>query len=110
MLALNACPCPQSEQQDLDFFSPRPVPGPHSSPEGPVLPPSVPTTSSPFAAPGLPASVPAPGAACLFSTELDPALAVKMEPPALGCQGVAPGDTALHHLDTLDQLLEEAKV
>ncbi|XP_040845620.1 ADP-ribosylation factor-binding protein GGA3 isoform X1 [Ochotona curzoniae] len=100
----------QSEQQDLDFFSPRPVPGPHSSPEGPVLPPSVPTTSSPFAASGLPASVPAPGAACLFSTELDPALAVKMEPPALGCQGVAPGDTALHHLDTLDQLLEEAKV
>nr|XP_002722989.1 ADP-ribosylation factor-binding protein GGA3 [Oryctolagus cuniculus] len=101
----------QSERCDLDFFSPRPATGACCSPEGPLLQPSVPTASSPFPAPVVPARAPTPSAGSfLFATGLDPALALKAEPQAPEYQGVAPRDSALHHLDALDQLLEEAKV
>lgn len=106
------------EQSDLDFFSPRPGTTACGASDAPLLQPSAPSLSSsqaplpsPFPAPVVPASVPAPSAGSfLFSTGVAPALAPKVEPAVPGHHGLALGDSVLHHLDALDQLLEEAKV
>ncbi|XP_058284138.1 ADP-ribosylation factor-binding protein GGA3 isoform X2 [Hylobates moloch] len=107
----------QREQSDLDFFSPRPGTTACGASDAPLLQPSAPSSSSsqaplppPFPAPVVPASVPAPSAGSFFSTGVAPALAPKVEPAVPGHHGLALGDSALHHLDALDQLLEEAKV
>uniref|UniRef100_A0A8C5UUE5 Golgi associated, gamma adaptin ear containing, ARF binding protein 3 n=1 Tax=Microcebus murinus TaxID=30608 RepID=A0A8C5UUE5_MICMU len=108
----------QSEQSNLDFFSPTPGPAACSSSDAPLLQPSAPSSGNsqapllpPFPAPVVPASVPAPGVGSfLFSTGLAPALAPKAEPAVPDHHSSALGDTTLHHLDALDQLLEEAKV
>lgn len=101
---------PQSERSDLDFFSPKPGPGACSPTDGPLLQPSVAPAGSSQALVA-PAGVPAPKASpFLFSTGLAPALAPKAEPIAPGHRGSALGDSTLHQLDVLDQLLEEAKV
>ncbi|XP_055097126.1 ADP-ribosylation factor-binding protein GGA3 isoform X5 [Symphalangus syndactylus] len=107
----------QREQSDLDFFSPRPGTTACGASNAPLLQPSAPSSSSsqaplppPFPAPVVPASVPAPSAGSFFSTGVAPALAPKVEPAVPGHHGLALGDSALHHLDALDQLLEEAKV
>ncbi|EAW89254.1 golgi associated, gamma adaptin ear containing, ARF binding protein 3, isoform CRA_c [Homo sapiens] len=108
----------QREQSDLDFFSPRPGTAACGASDAPLLQPSAPSSSSsqaplppPFPAPVVPASVPAPSAgSSLFSTGVAPALAPKVEPAVPGHHGLALGNSALHHLDALDQLLEEAKV
>nr|XP_011718111.1 ADP-ribosylation factor-binding protein GGA3 isoform X1 [Macaca nemestrina] len=108
----------QREQSDLDFFSPRPGTTACGASDAPLLQPSAPSSSSsqaplpsPFPAPVVPASVPAPSAGSfLFSTGVAPALAPKVEPAVPGHHGLALGDSVLHHLDALDQLLEEAKV
>uniref|UniRef100_A0A2I3MIM4 Golgi associated, gamma adaptin ear containing, ARF binding protein 3 n=1 Tax=Papio anubis TaxID=9555 RepID=A0A2I3MIM4_PAPAN len=108
----------QREQSDLDFFSPRPGTAACGASDAPLLQPSAPSSSSsqaplppPFPAPVVPASVPAPSAGSfLFSTGVAPALAPKVEPAVPGHHGLALGDSMLHHLDALDQLLEEAKV
>lgn len=100
---------PQSERSDLDFFSPKPGPGACSPTDGPLLQPSVAPIGS-SQAPVAPAGVPAPTASpFLFSTGLAPALAPKAEPIAPGHRGSTLGDSTLHQLDALDQLLEEAK-
>ncbi|XP_008564289.1 PREDICTED: ADP-ribosylation factor-binding protein GGA3 [Galeopterus variegatus] len=99
----------QSEQADLDFF---PKPGtaascssaPTSSNSQAPLPP-------PFPASVVPASIPAPCVGSLsFSTGLASAVAPEAGPAAPGYHGSALGGSTLHHLDALDQLLEEAKV
>ncbi|KAJ1072080.1 hypothetical protein K5549_013947 [Capra hircus] len=103
-------PLLQSERSDLDFFSPKPGPGACSPTDGPLLQPSVAPAGSSQALVA-PAGVPAPKASpFLFSTGLAPALAPKAEPIAPGHRGSALGDSTLHQLDVLDQLLEEAKV
>lgn len=101
---------PQSEQSDLDFFSSKPGPGVCSPTDGPLLQPSVAPAGSPQA-PVVPAGVPAPKAGpFLFSTGLAPAPAPKAKPITPGYHGSALGDSTLHQLDVLDQLLQEAKV
>uniref|UniRef100_A0A8D2INP4 Golgi associated, gamma adaptin ear containing, ARF binding protein 3 n=1 Tax=Urocitellus parryii TaxID=9999 RepID=A0A8D2INP4_UROPR len=108
----------QNEQSNLDFFCPRPEPAVCSSSDGTLLPSSAPASSTsqaplprPFPAPMVPSSVPAPSAASfMFSSGLTPALTPKAEPVAPESHGSALGDSTLHHLDALDQLLEEAKV
>uniref|UniRef100_A0A8C5ZB85 Golgi associated, gamma adaptin ear containing, ARF binding protein 3 n=1 Tax=Marmota marmota marmota TaxID=9994 RepID=A0A8C5ZB85_MARMA len=108
----------QNEQSNLDFFCPRPGPAVCSSSDGTLLPSSAPASSTsqaslprPFPAPMVPSSVPAPSAASfMFSSGLTPALTPKAEPVAPESHGSALGDSTLHHLDALDQLLEEAKV
>ncbi|KAB0367714.1 hypothetical protein FD755_021038 [Muntiacus reevesi] len=103
-------PLLQSEQSDLDFFSPKPGPGACSPTDGPLLQPSVAPAGSPQA-PVAPAGVPAPKAGpFLFSTGLAPAPAPKAKPITPGYHGSALGDSTLHQLDVLDQLLQEAKV
>ncbi|XP_036125343.1 ADP-ribosylation factor-binding protein GGA3 isoform X2 [Molossus molossus] len=106
----------QNEQSDLDFFSPKPGTAACSPTDGPVLQPSAtPADNSqtplppPFPAPVVLASVSAPKAGFLFPTGLAPASAPKAEPSAPGYHGSALGDSTLHQLDALDQLLEEAK-
>ncbi|XP_055431090.1 ADP-ribosylation factor-binding protein GGA3 isoform X1 [Bubalus kerabau] len=102
-------PLLQSERSDLDFFSPKPGPGACSPTDGPLLQPSVAPVGS-SQAPVAPAGVPAPTASpFLFSTGLAPALAPKAEPIAPGHRGSTLGNSTLHQLDALDQLLEEAK-
>ncbi|XP_017391222.1 ADP-ribosylation factor-binding protein GGA3 isoform X3 [Cebus imitator] len=104
----------QREQSDLAFFSPRPGTAACGTSDTPLLQPSAPSSSSsqaplppPFPAPVVPASVPAPSVGSfLFSTGVAP----KVEPTVPGHHGLALGDSTLHHLDALDQLLEEAKV
>ena len=101
---------PQSEQSDLDFFSSKPGPGACSPADGPLLQPSVAPAGSPQA-PVVPAGVPALKASpFLFSTGLAPAPAPKAKPITPGYHGSALGDSTLHQLDVLDQLLQEAKV
>ena len=101
---------PQSEQSDLDFFSSKPGPGACSPADGPLLQPSVAPAGSPQA-PVVPAGVPALKAGpFLFSTGLAPAPAPKAKPITPGYHGSALGDSTLHQLDVLDQLLQEAKV
>uniref|UniRef100_I3MPB7 Golgi associated, gamma adaptin ear containing, ARF binding protein 3 n=1 Tax=Ictidomys tridecemlineatus TaxID=43179 RepID=I3MPB7_ICTTR len=108
----------QNEQSNLDFFCPRPGPAVCSSSDGTLLPSSAPASSTsqaplprPFPAPMVPSSVPAPSAASfMFSSGLTPALTPKAEPVAPESHCSALGDSTLHHLDALDQLLEEAKV
>uniref|UniRef100_A0A8C0XDN3 ADP-ribosylation factor-binding protein GGA3 n=1 Tax=Castor canadensis TaxID=51338 RepID=A0A8C0XDN3_CASCN len=99
----------QSEQSDLDFFFPTPGPAacspspPSSSSQAPLLPS--------FPAPTGPASAPAPSTSTfMFSSGFAPAMVPKAEPAAPEYHGSGLGDTTLHHLDALDQLLEEAKV
>ncbi|XP_034497031.1 ADP-ribosylation factor-binding protein GGA3 isoform X2 [Ailuropoda melanoleuca] len=107
----------QNEQSDLDFCSPKPGSAACSPSDGPLVPPSAPSAGSsqaplpsPFPAPVLPASVPAPQAGSfLFPTGLAPASAPKTESTALGYHGSALGDSTLHQLDALDQLLEETR-
>ncbi|XP_057570889.1 ADP-ribosylation factor-binding protein GGA3 isoform X2 [Hippopotamus amphibius kiboko] len=99
----------QNERSNLDFFSPKPGTGACSLSDGPLLQPSAAPTGN-SQAPVVPASVPAPKAGSfLFSTGLAPASAPKAEPTAPGYHGSALGDSTLHQLDALDQLLEEAK-
>ncbi|XP_061000826.1 ADP-ribosylation factor-binding protein GGA3 isoform X4 [Dama dama] len=100
----------QSEQSDLDFFSSKPGPGVCSPTDGPLLQPSVAPAGSPQAL-VVPVGVPAPKAGpFLFSTGLAPAPAPDAKPITPGCHGSALGDSTLHQLDVLDQLLQEAKV
>ncbi|XP_008071515.1 ADP-ribosylation factor-binding protein GGA3 [Carlito syrichta] len=107
----------QSEQSDLDFFNPKPGPTACSASDASLLQLSAPSLGSSqaplppsFPAPVVPASVPAPGAGSLFSTGPASALAPKTESAVPGHQGSLLGDSTPHHLDALDQLLEEAKV
>ncbi|XP_016067900.1 PREDICTED: ADP-ribosylation factor-binding protein GGA3 isoform X5 [Miniopterus natalensis] len=106
----------QNEQSDLDFFSPKPGTAACSPTDRPVLQPSAtPAGNSqaplppPFPAPVVPASVSAPKAGFLFPTGLAPASVPKAEPTGPGYHGSALGDSTLHQLDALDQLLEDAK-
>ncbi|XP_066090098.1 ADP-ribosylation factor-binding protein GGA3 isoform X2 [Saccopteryx bilineata] len=107
----------QNEQSDLDFFSPKPGTAACSPSDGPVLQPSAtPAGNSqaplpfPFPAPVVPISVSAPKAGFLFPTGLAPALALasapQAEPAVLENHGLALGDSTVHQLDALDQLLE----
>ncbi|XP_049714917.1 ADP-ribosylation factor-binding protein GGA3 isoform X3 [Elephas maximus indicus] len=99
----------ENQQPELDFFSPKP---------GPAFQPAAPPTSSsqapplpPFPAPIIPASVPAPSpGSFLFSTGLATAPGPKAELATPGYHGSALCDSTPHHLDALDQLLEEARV
>uniref|UniRef100_A0A8D2AWZ8 Golgi associated, gamma adaptin ear containing, ARF binding protein 3 n=1 Tax=Sciurus vulgaris TaxID=55149 RepID=A0A8D2AWZ8_SCIVU len=108
----------QNEQPNLDFFCPRPGPAVCCSSDGTLLLSSAPASSTsqaplppPFPSPMVPASVPAPSAGSfMFSSGLTLALTPKVEPVAPESHGSALGDSTLHHLDALDQLLEEAKV
>ncbi|KAM9210307.1 ADP-ribosylation factor-binding protein GGA3 isoform 1-T1 [Dugong dugon] len=107
----------QNEQADLDFFGPKLGPASHSSADGSPFQPAAPPAStsqapplSPFPAPTVPASVPAPSPGSLFSTGLGTAPGPKAELATPGYHGSALGDSAPHHLDALDQLLEEARV
>uniref|UniRef100_A0A8C6DN15 Golgi associated, gamma adaptin ear containing, ARF binding protein 3 n=1 Tax=Moschus moschiferus TaxID=68415 RepID=A0A8C6DN15_MOSMO len=102
-------PLLQNERSDLDFFGPKTGLGACSPADGPLLQPSVAPAGS-CQAPVVPAGVPAPKASpFLFSTGLVPAPAPKAEPIAPGYHGSALGDSTLHQLDALDQLLEDAK-
>nr|XP_023412669.1 ADP-ribosylation factor-binding protein GGA3 isoform X3 [Loxodonta africana] len=99
----------ENQQPELDFFSPKPGPAfqpaapPASSSQAPLLPP--------FPAPIVPASVPAPSpGSFLFSTGLATAPGPKAELATPGYHGSALCDSTPHHLDALDQLLEEARV
>ncbi|XP_069338933.1 ADP-ribosylation factor-binding protein GGA3 isoform X1 [Eulemur rufifrons] len=104
----------QSEQSNLDFFSPKPGPAACSASEASLLQPSALSSGNsqapllpPFPAPVVPASVPASSVGSfLFCTGLAP----KAEPAVPDQHSSALGDSTLHHLDALDQLLEEAKV
>ncbi|KAM8784853.1 ADP-ribosylation factor-binding protein GGA3 isoform 3-T3 [Rhynchonycteris naso] len=107
----------QNEQSDLDFFSPKPGTAACSPSDGPVLQPSAAPAGnsqvllpSPFPAPVVPVSVSAPKAGFLFPSGLAPALALasapQAEPAVPGNHGLALGDSTLHQLDALDQLLE----
>ncbi|KAI5931466.1 ADP-ribosylation factor-binding protein GGA3 [Manis javanica] len=106
----------EDKQSDVEFCGPSP--GAASSPsEGLLLQPSTPAPGNsqaplppPRPAPVVPASVPAPKAGFLLPTGLSPASAPKADPTALGYHNSALGDSALHQLDSLDQLLEEARV
>uniref|UniRef100_A0A2K6H018 Golgi associated, gamma adaptin ear containing, ARF binding protein 3 n=1 Tax=Propithecus coquereli TaxID=379532 RepID=A0A2K6H018_PROCO len=108
----------QSEHSNLDFFSPKPGPAACSASDASLLQPSAPSSGNsqapllpPFPAPVVPASVPAPTmGSFLFSTGPAPALTPKAEPAVPDHHSSALGDSTLHHLDALDQLLEEAKV
>ncbi|XP_001496096.1 ADP-ribosylation factor-binding protein GGA3 isoform X4 [Equus przewalskii] len=108
----------QNEQSDLDFFGPKPGTAACSPSDGPLLQPSAaPAGNSQaplppsFPAPVVPASVPAPKAGSFFfPTGLAPASAPKAEATVPGHHASALGDSTLHQLDALDQLLEEAKV
>ncbi|XP_006912291.1 ADP-ribosylation factor-binding protein GGA3 isoform X1 [Pteropus alecto] len=98
----------QNEQPDLDFFSPKLGTAGCSPSDGPDLPSSAaPTGNSqaplppPFPVPVVPAS-----ASVLFPTGLAPASAPKAEPTVPGYHHSALGDSTLHQLDALDQLLE----
>uniref|UniRef100_A0A8C5NWQ9 Golgi associated, gamma adaptin ear containing, ARF binding protein 3 n=1 Tax=Jaculus jaculus TaxID=51337 RepID=A0A8C5NWQ9_JACJA len=103
----------QSEPSDLDFFSSKPGPAACCPSEGPLLPAAATVLSTPQAAsphpfpvPVAPASAPAPSTASfMLSSGLAPALASKVE-----CLSSGLGDSTLHQLDALDQLLEETKV
>nr|XP_021491234.1 ADP-ribosylation factor-binding protein GGA3 isoform X3 [Meriones unguiculatus] len=103
---------------DLDFFSPRPVPAACCPSDGSLLPPPVSTSSmsqaplpAPFPAPVVPASAPAPSpGSFMFSSGPASASVPKAEPAAPEYHSSALGDSTSHHLDALDQLLEEAKV
>uniref|UniRef100_A0A4X1V2Q2 ADP-ribosylation factor-binding protein GGA3 n=1 Tax=Sus scrofa TaxID=9823 RepID=A0A4X1V2Q2_PIG len=100
----------QNQQSDLDFFSSKPGLGARSPSDGPLLQPSAAPTGN-SQAPGAAASVPASSAGpFLFSAGLAPTAAPKAEPTAPGHQGSALGNSTLHQLDALDQLLEEAKM
>ncbi|XP_006145887.1 ADP-ribosylation factor-binding protein GGA3 isoform X1 [Tupaia chinensis] len=106
----------QGEPSDLDFFGAKSVATTGFCSEGPLLQPPVPPLSTsqtpllpPFPAPRVPANVPAPSAGSLFSAGLASALTPKAEPTVPGNCGSVSGDSTLHHLDTLDQLLQEAK-
>ncbi|XP_014644732.1 PREDICTED: ADP-ribosylation factor-binding protein GGA3 isoform X2 [Ceratotherium simum simum] len=107
----------QNQQSDLDFFGPKPGTAACSPSDGPLFQPSAPPAGSsqaplppPCPAPVVPASVPAPKAGSfLLSAGLAPSSAPKAEPTAPGYHGSALGDSTLHQLDALDQLLEEAK-
>ncbi|XP_004463913.1 ADP-ribosylation factor-binding protein GGA3 isoform X1 [Dasypus novemcinctus] len=107
----------QSEQSGLDFFSSTPAPAACGPAGSPLLQSSAPPSSAsrpplphPFPVPAIPASVPTPNAAAsLFATGLTTASATEAEPAVPGHHGSALGDSALHRLDALDQLLEEAK-
>ncbi|ELK12374.1 ADP-ribosylation factor-binding protein GGA3 [Pteropus alecto] len=97
-----------NEQPDLDFFSPKLGTAGCSPSDGPDLPSSAaPTGNSqaplppPFPVPVVPAS-----ASVLFPTGLAPASAPKAEPTVPGYHHSALGDSTLHQLDALDQLLE----
>ncbi|XP_004693548.1 PREDICTED: ADP-ribosylation factor-binding protein GGA3 [Condylura cristata] len=99
----------QNEQSDLDFFGA----AAYSPSNRPLLQPSTPSSGatqaplpSPFPAPALLASAPAPNAGSLFPTGL---AAAKAEPTAPGYHSSALGNSSLHQLDALDQLLGEAK-
>nr|XP_058904054.1 ADP-ribosylation factor-binding protein GGA3 isoform X1 [Kogia breviceps] len=99
----------QDERSSLDFFSPKPATDACSLSDGPLLQPSAAPAGN-SQAPVVPASVPAPLAGSFsFSTGPAPASAPKAEPAAPGHHGSALGDSTLHQLDALDQLLEEAK-
>uniref|UniRef100_A0A9L0I5N5 Golgi associated, gamma adaptin ear containing, ARF binding protein 3 n=1 Tax=Equus asinus TaxID=9793 RepID=A0A9L0I5N5_EQUAS len=107
----------QNEQSDLDFFGPKPGTAACSPSDGPLLQPSAaPAGNSQaplppsFPAPVVPASVPAPKAGSFFPTGLAPASAPKAEATVPGHHASALGNSTLHQLDALDQLLEEAKV
>lgn len=107
----------QNEQSDLDFFSPKPKTATCSPSDRPDLQPSATLTGSTqaplpsrFQAPVVPASVSAPKAGILFPNGLAPASASNVQPTAPVYHGSALGDSTLHQLDALDQLLEEAKV
>ncbi|XP_012893479.1 PREDICTED: ADP-ribosylation factor-binding protein GGA3 isoform X2 [Dipodomys ordii] len=108
----------QGEQSDLDFFRPRLGPSACCPSDGPLLPPSAPASSTSqappppaFPAPVVSVGIPVPSAGSfMFSSGLTPALAPKTEPTAAEHHSSGLGDTTLHHLDGLDQLLEEAKV
>lgn len=101
-------PLYQNEQSDLDFFSPKLGTAGCSPSDGPDLPSSAaPTGNSqaplppPFPVPVVPAS-----ASVLFPTGLAPASAPKAEPTVPGYHHSALGDSTLHQLDALDQLLD----
>ncbi|XP_069849140.1 ADP-ribosylation factor-binding protein GGA3 isoform X4 [Dipodomys merriami] len=108
----------QGEQSDLDFFRPRLGPPACCPSDGPQLPPSAPPSSTSqappppaFPAPVVSVGIPVPSAGSfMFSSGLTPALAPKTEPTAAEHHSSGLGDTTLHHLDGLDQFLEEAKV
>ncbi|XP_012658614.1 ADP-ribosylation factor-binding protein GGA3 [Otolemur garnettii] len=107
----------QSEQSNLDFFSPEPGPAAGSTPDAPLLQPSAASSGNsqaplppPLPAPVVLASISAPSVGSLFSTGLAPALTPKPDPAVPGSHSSVMSDSTLHHLDTLDQLLEEAKV
>uniref|UniRef100_A0A8D1P898 MIF4G domain containing n=1 Tax=Sus scrofa TaxID=9823 RepID=A0A8D1P898_PIG len=100
----------QNQQSDLDFFSSKPGLGARSPSDGPLLQPSAAPTGN-SQAPGAAASVPASSAGpFLFSAGLAPTAAPKAEPTAPRHHGSALGNSTLHQLDALDQLLEEAKM
>ncbi|XP_053426913.1 ADP-ribosylation factor-binding protein GGA3 isoform X2 [Nycticebus coucang] len=107
----------QSEQSSLDFFSPEPGPAAGSIPDAPLLQPSAAASGNsqaplppPLPVPVVLASISVPSVGSLFSTGLAQALAPKPDPAVPGSHSSALGDSTLHHLDTLDQLLEETKV
>lgn len=100
-------PLYQNEQSDLDFFSPKLGTAGCSPSDGPDPSSAAPTGNSqaplppPFPVPVVPAS-----ASVLFPTGLAPASAPKAEPTVPGYHHSALGDSTLHQLDALDQLLE----
>lgn len=103
----------QNEQSDLDFGGPKPGSAATSPSDGPLLPPSAPSTGSShapllpsFPAPAVLASVPAPKPGSFL---LPTGPAPKAEPTALGYHGSALGDSTPHQLDALDHLLEETR-
>ncbi|KAM8945034.1 ADP-ribosylation factor-binding protein GGA3 isoform 2-T2 [Lycaon pictus] len=107
----------QNEQSDLEFCGPKPGSAACSPSDGLLVPPSASSTGSsqaplpsPFSAPVVPATGPAPKAGSfLFPTGLAPASAPKAESTALGYHGSALGDSTLHQLDALDHLLEDTR-
>ncbi|XP_077710310.1 ADP-ribosylation factor-binding protein GGA3 isoform X1 [Canis aureus] len=107
----------QNEQSDLEFCGPKPGSAACSPSDGLLVPPSASSAGSsqaplpsPFSAPVVPATGPAPKAGSfLFPTGLAPASAPKAESTALGYHGSALGDSTLHQLDALDHLLEDTR-
>uniref|UniRef100_A0A287AZY1 Golgi associated, gamma adaptin ear containing, ARF binding protein 3 n=1 Tax=Sus scrofa TaxID=9823 RepID=A0A287AZY1_PIG len=97
----------------LGLTDPAPTAPPRESAgssQWPLFQPSAAPTGN-SQAPGAAASVPASSAGpFLFSAGLAPTAAPKAEPTAPGHQGSALGNSTLHQLDALDQLLEEAKM
>uniref|UniRef100_A0A8P0P3F7 Golgi associated, gamma adaptin ear containing, ARF binding protein 3 n=2 Tax=Canis lupus familiaris TaxID=9615 RepID=A0A8P0P3F7_CANLF len=107
----------QNEQSDLEFCGPKPGSAACSPSDGLLVPPSASSAGSsqaplpsPFSAPVVPATGPAPKAGSfLFPSGLAPASAPKAESTALGYHGSALGDSTLHQLDALDHLLEDTR-